>query len=100
MPAHFSQAPNGLLKENMRGESSLMADPVLLAGIILGETHLLVRIGQIYDRDPAAESERGFQRIGKAALGGPASSTSRSTTISIVCFLFLSSAGTSSREYT
>ena len=97
-PSQAGQAPNGLLNENRRGSISLMVKPETGQANFSENSS---RRGSFSPFSAAAHStkampsarRRACSRLSDRRVSRPALVTMRSTTTSMSCFSFLSSAG-------
>ena len=98
-PPHAGQAPYGLLKENIRGETSGNEMPQRTHARRSENTQAWPPSGTSTTTTPSAS--RSAVSSESASRAAPVSRmTRRSTTTSIVCFLFLSSSISSARSRT
>ena len=91
-PVQLGQAPAGVVEgEHSRRPVPSMADAAVLAGVVLGKAAALL-LGRRQLDDHKAAGEAGTPSQWSPSGGGcrPSFSTSRSTTSSMVCFLFFS----------
>ena len=102
-PSQTGQAPNGLLNENSRGSISVMVKPETGQANFSensSRSRLALRrrlvVGPFGHRDAVGQPQRRLQAVGQRAAPARPWSPARSTTTSMSCLNFLSSAGASS----
>ena len=91
-PSQAGQAPCGVLKENSRGSISAMVKPETGQANCDEKMRALAAIGVLGDDDAVGQVERGLEESA-SRLPMPSRTTMRSTTTSMSCLSFLSSAG-------